>query len=129
LAALILRCSRSSMAQPTKLVDRVARRFHAAVLFRTTTPSDEWTGTCSPGCSVGTWELLRLLAAKGIEPTEVRFTKRLAENVVGFEAATRTGTVMGTVTIKTKFTSEKIDACAGVTLDTDAEDGKSVPAP
>jgi hypothetical protein len=116
------------MAPSTDILDRVARRFQAAVLFRDQHETDEYIGTCSEGTSVGTFEVLQLLVSRGIEPTEVRFTKRLAENITRFEATTETGTVVGTVTIKTKFTPEKVDAYSEVTLDQDAEDGNPVPA-
>ncbi len=115
------------MAPTTHLPARVARRFQAAVLLHTEHETDEYIGTCSEGASVGTRDLLRLLVSRGIQPTEVRFTRRLAENITRFEAATIKGTVKGTVTIKTKFTPEKVDAYAEITLDQDA-DGTPVPA-
>ena len=115
------------MAPTTHLPARVARRFQAAVLLRDQHETDEYIGTCSEGASVGTSEVLQLLVSRGIEPNEVRFTKRLADNMTRFEARTSTGTVKGTVTIKTKHTSEKIDAYAVITLDQDA-DGSPVPA-
>ena len=115
------------MAPTTQLPARVARRFQAAVVLRDQHETDEYIGTCSEGASVGTSEVLQLLVSRGIKPTEVRFTKRLADNMTRFEARTSTGTVKGTVTIKTKHTSEKIDAYAVITLDQDA-DGPPVPA-
>ena len=83
---LILRCPRSCMAPTTHLPARVARRFQAAVLLRDQHETDEYIGTCSEGASVGTSEVLQLLVSRGIEPNEVRFTKRLADNMTRFEA-------------------------------------------
>ncbi len=115
------------MAPTTKLPARVARRFQAAVVLRDQHETDEYIGTCSEGASVGTRDVFRLLVSREIQPAEIKFTKRLADNMTRFEARTSTGTVKGTVTIKTKHTSEKVDAYAEITLDQDA-DGTPVPA-
>ena len=116
------------MAPTTQLPARVARRFQAAVLLRDRHETDEYIGTCSQGASVGTRDVLKLLISRWIEPVEIRFTKKLADDMTRFEASTNTGTtVKGTVTIKTKFTHAKVDAYAEITLDQDA-DGTPVPA-
>ncbi len=116
------------MAPTTQLPARVARRFQAAVVLRDRHETDEYIGTCSEGASVGTRDVLRLLVSREIQPAEIKFTKRLAENITRFEASTNSGTtVKGTVTINTKFTPEKVDAYAEITLDQDA-DGPPVPA-
>jgi hypothetical protein len=99
---------------------RVARRYLQSNAACEDFPYEEALVTRSTGCSIGTWELMELLAAKGIDFTTLQFVPKTdRECEVRFVATDRAGELVctGRVELRTLVTAELVTIVAEVALD------------